>query len=184
MSKVKLRAELLPKRRNMDKNIKREFDLEIQSRLLLTQEYRGCDTVLVYVATAEEIDTKGIINAAFANKKRVAVPVTNDDYSLDFYYINSINELKSGRFGILEPINREEKVTDFENSICVVPALCCDLSGNRIGYGKGCYDRFLAQYSGEKICLVYGDNVLPQIDSEETDIAIDIIVSDLFVKRT
>lgn len=184
MTKHQLRAQFLDKRRAMTKDKKREAELEIQSRLLMTEEYRNSDTVLIYVSTDSEIDTKGIINAAFANKKRVAVPVTNDDYSLDFYYINSINELKTGRFGILEPINREEKVTDFENSICIVPALCCDLSGNRIGYGKGCYDRFLAQYSGEKICLVYGDNVLPLVESEETDIAIDIIVSDLFVKRT
>ena len=184
MSKVKLRAELLPKRRNMDKNIKREFDLEIQSRLLLTQEYRDCDTVLVYVATAEEIDTKGIINAAFANKKRVAVPVTNEDYSLIFYYINSLEELKSGRFNILEPVDKTAKVEDFENSICVVPALCCDLAGNRVGYGKGCYDRFLENYEGKKICLCYADNILPSVECDSTDVKMDIIVSNLYLKYT
>ena len=184
MTKQELRAELMSKRKAMSKEKKREAELEIQSRLLMTEEYRACDCVLIYVSTNSEIDTKGVINAAFANKKRVAVPVTNDDYSLSFYYINSLKELKEGRFGILEPENHENEVTEFENSICVIPALCCDLSGNRIGYGKGCYDRFLASYSGEKICLVYGENVLPQISSESTDVAVDIIVSDLFVKRT
>ena len=81
-------------------------------------------------------------------------------------------------------VNRDNKVDDFENSICVVPALCCDLSGNRIGYGKGCYDRFLSEYTGVKICLVYGDNVFPSVESESTDVSVDLIVSDLFVKRT
>lgn len=184
MTKQELRADFLSKRKSLNKEKKREAELEIQSRLLMTDEYRACDSVLVYVSTDSEIDTKGIIAAAFANKKRVAVPVTNEDYSLSFYYINSFEELSIGRFGILEPINRDNKATDFVNSICIIPALCCDLSGNRVGYGKGCYDRFLAQYSGKKICLVYGDNVLPQIESEKTDVSVDIIVSDLFLKRT
>lgn len=184
MNKHDLRLELLLKRKALDKAKKLDLDLEIQSRLLLTKEYRDCDTVLVYVSNDIEIDTKGIIYAAFANKKKVAVPVTNDDYSLSFYYINSFEELKEGKFKILEPVNRENKVDDFKNSICVVPAICCDLSGNRIGYGKGCYDRFLSEYTGVKICLVYGDNVFPSVESESTDVAVDIIVSDLFVKRT
>ena len=184
MSKVKLRAQLIPKRRNMDKNIKREFDLEIQSRLLMTEEYRKCETVLVYVSTDEEIDTKGIINAAFANKKRVAVPVTNEDYSLTFYYINSLEELKLGRFNILEPVDKSKAVENFENSICVVPALCCDLSGNRVGYGKGCYDRFLENYKGKKICLCYSDNILPEVEYDSTDVKMDVIVSNLYLKYT
>ena len=184
MSKTKLRAELLQKRRNMDKATKREFELDIQSRLLLCDEYRACNTVLTYVSTSDEIDTFGIINAAFANKKRVAVPVTNEDFSLSFYYIDSIKELKVGKFNILEPQKRDAPVTDFSDSICVIPALCCDISGNRIGYGKGCYDRFLKDYQGEKICLCYADNIYPSIDVDYTDIKVDAIVSNLYVKHT
>ena len=110
MNKTSIRAELLSKRKLMDKDKKRSMELEIQSRLLMTDEYRACDTVLVYVSTELEIDTFGIINAAFANKKRVAVPVTNDDYSLSFYYINSIEELKPGKFNILEPSDKSAMV--------------------------------------------------------------------------
>lgn len=184
MNKTSIRAELLSKRKLMDKDKKRSMELEIQSRLLMTDEYRACDTVLVYVSTELEIDTFGIINAAFANKKRVAVPVTNDDYSLSFNYINSIEELKPGKFNILEPSDKSAIVVDFKKSICVVPALCCDLSGNRVGYGKGCYDRFLSTYTGEKICLVYADNVLTYVKCDSTDVPVDMIVSNLYVKRT
>ncbi len=182
MSKTNLRVKYLSKRRCLDKKTKRSMDLEIQSRLLMTDEYFDCDTVLTYVSNDIEIDTIGIINAAFANKKRVAVPVTNDDYSLTFYYINSIEELKTGKFKILEPVDKSTPVVDFSNSICVVPSLCCDLVGNRVGYGKGCYDRFLSTYSGKKICLSYSDDVLPFIEVEGTDVPVDIIVSNSFVK--
>lgn len=184
MTKSQLRAELLNKRKSLDDSKKRSLELEIQSRLLMTDEYRACNTVLTYVSKDSEIDTKGIISAAFANNKRVAVPVTNDDYSLSFYYINSLQELKTGKFGVSEPSNLGDKVTDFAGSICVVPALCCDLSGIRVGYGKGCYDRFLAEYDGSSLCLVYADDVLPEIEAEKTDIPVNTIVSNLFVKHT
>ncbi len=184
MNKQELRKEYLEKRRQLQSENKRKMDLEIQSRLLMTDEYRSSETVLIYVSKENEIDTKGIINAAFANKKRVAVPVTNDDYSLSFYYINSLKELKIGKFAVLEPPVESQRVTDFENSVCVIPSLCCDLSGVRVGYGKGCYDRFLSDYCGQKICLCYADCVLPSVHCDEYDVRMDIIVSDKFVKRT
>lgn len=150
----------------------------------MSDEYFSCDSVLVYMSKENEIDTKGIINAAFANKKRVAIPVTNDDYSLDFYYINSLKETKLGKFSVYEPTTLSQPVTDFENSVCVVPSLCCDLAFSRIGYGKGCYDRFLQNYSGSKVCLCYADNVVPSIESVKTDVKVDVIVTDKYVKRT
>lgn len=184
MNKIELRKELLEKRKALSKTKKRSMDLEIQSRLLMTDDYRCCDTVLVYVSKADEIDTFGIINAAFANKKKVAVPVTNEDFSLSFYFINSLEELSFGKFSVLEPTNKTSPVSNFDNTICVIPSLCCDLSGNRVGYGKGCYDRFLSRYNGKKICLCYSENILPSIESEDTDINVDLIVSDMFVKFT
>ena len=184
MTKTELRAKLLKRRSMLDKAKKRAQDLEIQSRFLMTDEYRACDTVLAYVSTDSEIDTYGVISAAFANHKRVAVPVVNSDYSLAFYYINSLKELKQGKFNILEPTDKSAQVTDFSNSVCVIPALCADLAGNRVGYGKGCYDRFLSSYTGVKLCFVYSDNVLPEVEHFRTDVPVDIIVSDLFVKHT
>lgn len=184
MTKAQLREKFLGKRKELSFEKKRDMELEIESRLLMSEPYRACDTVLTYVSTKDEVDTLGIIRAAFANKKRVAVPKTNDDFSLSFYYINSLKELKLGRFNIPEPPKTACKVENFENSICVIPALCCDLAGNRIGYGKGCYDRFLKNYNGEKICLIYSDNILTSIENDSTDVKVDMIVSNLYVKNT
>lgn len=180
--KQTLRKEYKQRRTQLDKATKRKLDLEIQSKLLMLSEYRSSDKVFLYCSTDDEIDTLGILNAAFANKKRVALPVTNEDNSLSFYYINSLKELKTGRFNILEPTDLSKKADDFDNSICVVPSLCCDLSGNRIGYGKGCYDRFLSTYTGVKISLCYSDFIVLKIDAEDTDELMDVIVSDNFVK--
>lgn len=149
----------------------------------MTKQYRDSKTVLTYLATAEEIETKDIIFAAFANKKKVAVPVTNEDFSLSFYYIEDISQLKVGSFNILEPIDRTAKVTDFSDSICITPSLCCDYSGYRLGYGKGCYDRFFSHYTGTKISLCYSDFVTLSLEKEPCDIPVDILVCDSFVRQ-
>lgn len=182
MNKQDLRKEYLKKRSEMLYSQKRSMDVEINARLLMSKEYRNAQTVFTYVSKDKEIDTFSIINAAFANKKRVAVPVTNEDFSLSFYYINSVEELKIGKFGVLEPTDRSNSAVDFDNSICVVPCLCCDLKGMRVGYGKGCYDRFLSEYNGTKICLCYSDDILPYIESDKNDVAVDVIVSNSYVK--
>ena len=114
MTKFELRKEFLSKRKEVSHDKKREIELEIQSRVLMCDEYRKCKTVLTYVSTADEIDTLGFIHAAFLNGKRVAVPKTNEDFSLSFYYINSLEELKLGRFNILEPSSTAKEVTDFQ----------------------------------------------------------------------
>lgn len=180
--KAFLRKYYKEKRSSLTPNIKKEKDLEIQSRFLVTDEYRNCKGVLVYIARDFEIDTSGIINAAFANKKTVAVPKVNDDYTLEFYKINSKDDLVKGKFSIYEPKDGLEKVEDFSDFVCVTPSLCCDLNGNRLGFGKGCYDRFFADFNGKKIALTYSDSIEVSIDTDENDIRVDVIVTDSFTK--
>ncbi len=180
--KAYLRKFYKEKRSSLEQKIKKEKDLEIQSRFLVTDEYRNSKGVLVYIARDFEIDTSGIINAAFANKKTVAVPKVNDDFSLSFYKINSKDDLAYGKFSICEPKDRLEKVENFAGFVCVTPSLCCDLNGYRLGFGKGCYDRFFADFKGKKIALTYSDSIEVSIDTDENDKKVDAIVTDSFNK--
>lgn len=180
--KADLRKLYKEKRCSLEPNIKREKDLEIQSRFLVTNEYRNSKGVLVYIARDFEIDTSGIINAAFANKKIVAVPKVNDDFSMSFYKINSKEDLVFGKYSVYEPKDGLEKVEDFCDFVCVTPSLCCDLNGYRLGFGKGCYDRFFADFNGKKIALTYSDSIEVSIDTDENDKKVDAIVTDSFTK--
>lgn len=62
---------------------------------------------------------------------------------MDFYLVNSLSQLEKGAFSIMEP-NTEvcEKYEDFSHGLCLVPGLCFDMQGFRLGFGKGYYDRF------------------------------------------
>ena len=103
--KVYLRDFYTEKREKLVKNIDRKsaMDMEIQTRLIISREYRACDTVLVYMARPVEIATSMIIHAALANDKAVGLPVCLDRGRMIFRRIYSLCDLVPGKFGILEP---------------------------------------------------------------------------------
>ena len=80
--------------------------------------------------------------------------------------------LKSESSGILEPKNHLKKVFDFSKpALCIVPGLCFDKDGFRVGYGGGYYDRFLCKFKGLSAGLCYDKNVLKSIDFDEYDVS-------------
>lgn len=161
---------------------KEALDAEIQTRLIISPEYRAADAVLVYMARPTEIATSMIIHAALANNKIVALPVCTDDSGMIFRQIGDISELRPGRFGILEPDDSCPEYKADENTLCVCPALCCDMRGFRLGFGGGYYDRFLSDFKGRKAALCYSDGVIPSIDTDEYDIGMDVIHTDSFTR--
>lgn len=165
-----------------DAERKNALDLEIQTRLLITPEYRAADTVLLYMARPTEIATSLLIHAAFANHKKVALPVCMDQGRMVFRRIDSPDDVAPGRFGILEPKAQCEEIMPDEHTLCVCPALCCDMRGYRLGFGGGYYDRYLADFPGVKAALCYGDSMIPKIKEDTFDIKMDVILTDSFTR--
>ena len=83
-----------------------------------------------------------------------------------------------GAYGIPEPSDKMEVVTDFSECICIVPGLVFDLSGHRLGYGKGYYDRFLKDFTGYSVGLVYSEFILDKLPCEPTDRAVDLMITE------
>lgn len=160
-------------------------DKAIIERIINTSEYIKADTVLCYVSLNNEIVTDELINYSLSINKRVAVPYcTDNDGNMDFYYINSINDLYVQSFGIREPdINKCKKIDNLSNSIIILPGLTFDKNGNRLGYGKGYYDRFLQNHSLLSVGLCYDDFIVDTIPTNEYDKKVDIIVTDKNVIR-
>lgn len=180
-----LREYFLQQRKLLCEDIKRKDDLdaEIQIRLLMSREYRAADTVLLYMARPHEIATTMILNAALANSKAVGLPVCINDKEMIFRRIDSVSELEKGRYGISEPNDRCEQIVPDHKTLCVCPALACDMRGYRLGFGGGYYDRFLKDFSGTKAALCYADGIIPVIHSFDFDIRMDVIHTDSFTRH-
>ncbi|MDE6768031.1 MAG: 5-formyltetrahydrofolate cyclo-ligase, partial [Eubacterium sp.] len=97
---------------------------------------------------------------------------------MKFYYINSLKDIKTGFFGVREPdTDICCEVADFNDSICIVPAIAYDKKGYRLGYGKGYYDRFLENFSFISVGLCYNELIMDVLPIGEYDIPVDYIIT-------
>lgn len=182
--KKSLRERYRTERNKLSPNEKLNLDEGIFSRFFKLNQYSSATTVLAYVSLGIEVDTIKIINRILSDNKRVAVPYcVPNTRILEFYLINSIDDLQVGAFGVLEPVpNPENRLTDWSHSICIVPGLCFDLNGYRLGFGKGYYDRFLSDYTGVKIGLCYSSGLRGHLFHGRYDRPVDVIVTEKNIK--
>ena len=139
--KQSIRESQKKRRAEKDKDKKAELDREIATNVKRLNEYGPAKTLLVYVSTPIEVDTKLIIENAWADGKKVAVPrCVPDTRDMEFHYISSFDDLSPGMFSVLEPDESLPIVTDFTDCLMIVPGMQFDMKGYRIGYGKGYYD--------------------------------------------
>ena len=146
-----LRKELIARRKVLDPAIKAASDIDIFEQLMpLTDK---ASAVFTYASTEIEVDTRKLIGYCLKHDIPVALPVSGDE-ELTFYYIKKLGDLTRGRFNIDEPPTDMPAVPD-KNTLCVIPALCADGDGYRMGYGRGYYDRFLSGFCGTGVIICY-----------------------------
>lgn len=178
--KRQMRADTKEKRLSMDSAVKSSADKKICNKLLNLWAVRDAKTVLCYVSTPIEVDTKEFINALLKSGKTVAVPRCEGGKSeMNFYRIDSLDELLPGSFGVLEPTpDSEKKIVDTKNTVCVVPAFIFDKKGFRLGYGKGYYDRYLSRYEGSTVGICYDENITEELFHGKYDRAVDLVLTE------
>lgn len=178
LSKQELRKSLKFARSRIVK--KSDKDSAIIKTLIDSSLYKESKQILLYMALDDEVNIDSLVDLARINGKSVAVPFcTNSDGHMEFYYINTLNDLKVGNFGVREPkIDICKKMTDYSNSIIIVPAIAFDTKGYRLGYGKGYYDRFLTKYPLISIGLCYNSLVVDELPTDEYDKSVDYIITD------
>jgi 5-formyltetrahydrofolate cyclo-ligase len=178
--KQRLRKKYTAIRSGLTQEQRRETDSLILGRLLRSAPYRDCATLLCYVSTDQEADTRGLIEQALADGKRVCVPCCiKGTREMSFHIIESLHELVPRAFGILEPDpEKSPRLTDFSGSICIVPGLAFDFSGHRLGYGGGYYDRFLKAYEGAAVGICYQSCMRRSLIHGRYDVACDYVVTE------
>lgn len=176
--KKKLRKKAENYRKSLEKSDKLSKDETIFKKIIALKEYKEAKTLLCYVSVRNEIDTKKLIEYSLKIGKKVAVPKCFENRQMKFFYISSFDELETGSFGILEPKFTADLCKEFDNSLCIIPALMVDKSFNRLGYGGGYYDRFLKGFNSVKCVVCYKDNLIDELPSDEFDVKADLLITD------
>jgi 5-formyltetrahydrofolate cyclo-ligase len=175
-SKKDIRKRVLEKR-----NCIPDKEWEDKSRLICEKVvthpfFLQADAIYCYVDYRHEVGTRGIIEYAWSSGKRIAVPKVNGD-KMEFYYIQSYEDLKEGYKGILEPEGLCPAKD--ENALIIMPGAAFDKCANRIGYGKGYYDKYLQFYTNHKtIALAFELQMVDVIPADTHDICPNIIITE------
>ncbi|MBO4940780.1 MAG: 5-formyltetrahydrofolate cyclo-ligase [Clostridia bacterium] len=178
MTKAEIRKINKEKRKLMTEAEVKEKSLAIAKTFLDSEIYKNAKTIMVYMPIGNEVDTKEIIASALSDGKRIIVPVTDAKTGeITPCEINENTAFEKGAFSVFEPV---EKVPADPPQIDVVlvPGIAFDKKGGRIGFGKGCYDRFLKKMEAFKIGLCYDFQLCDEIEAESHDIKMDFVITE------
>ncbi len=178
MDKKQIRKHLIEIRKNIPKEKKVIYDKIISQQIIESDYFKKAGQVLVFASNEDEFDTRFLIEQCRLKYKRVFYPVCLDNCgNMAFRKVDSVGDLEIGMYNLLEPKDSCKQYIPQDSDIIIVPALSVDKNGYRIGYGKGYYDRFLKDFNGVSICPCYEELLTDTLPHEETDIKINVLVT-------
>ncbi len=178
------RKYFLGKRLAKSDAVRQSTDAVLCRKIMGLAKALDAHTLLLYYPVKNEINLLPLASEALKLGLQVAFPISQTEtLTLDFRRIGSPEELHTGAYGICEPSQNAPLPLLDSGAMCVVPALAYDKRGYRLGYGKGYYDRFLKDFSGTSVGAVASDLLLDSLPTNQTDIAVDIIITETGVIR-
>lgn len=173
MSKAALRKKYKTLRNELTAEQVDDFSIAIANRLLKLPIWdKRYYHLFLTIAEQKEADTEFILNILSGKDKDIILSKSNfDDHSMTHFLLTDNTMIKKNAYNIPEPVDGIEVPTN-KIDVVFVPLLAYDTKGNRIGYGKGFYDRFLADCKPETIKI--GVSFFPPEQTEFTEIENDI----------
>lgn len=181
--KAKIRHEVKTRRNSLTPTTIAAWSDQITQYLLpLLDEYQ---TVMVYVSKSPEVETRPLIHHLLSRGKRVIVPIIERETgTLRLSYLTNTDVLVTSTFNVPEPIGNEIPASAADVEAAIIPLIAFDITGNRLGYGAGYYDRFLhAHPSILKIGVAFSLQQAPSIPDDTRDVRMDIIVTERRIYR-
>lgn len=155
---------------------KEEKSNNIVNQIINHSKYIEANTIACYCSLKDEVCLDGLIIDAWNNGKVVVVPRVNRS-EMDFYEIKNMDDLKIQSFGIREP-KHDDVFDKHKVDLFLVPGVAFDSTGNRMGFGKGYYDRYLMDLDTYKIGICFREQLDDHIPIDEFDIKMDEIIVD------
>lgn len=161
----------------------------IFERVVELSDYSPARVVMCYVSFGSEVVTRQFLSRVWSDGKQLVVPYCAGD-RLELFELQHFEELQPGALGILEPdrslrglADRRIAVEDLD--FIVVPGLAFDRHGGRIGYGRGYYDRLLAEARPETamVAVAFECQMIDEVPMGESDVRVDVIVTEKAVYR-
>ncbi len=177
LTKGQIRSKILLRLKKQKKECQVQKSKLVKEKLFKTSVFKKAKIVLFFISFGGEINTQDMIKEARKSGKIVAVPVCKRNGIMRPSVLLEKTRLIRGLYGIYEPaIKRFVNLEDL--GLVIVPGIAFDKKGNRLGRGKGYYDRFLRKLPEKtsSIGLAYDFQILPHIPANILDKKVDRVI--------
>lgn len=176
MDKKELRKQIRNRKRQFTADELNELSVPVMNRLLGMPEVINAKTILLYYSLPDEVNTHETVELLARQGKTVLLPKVIDGENMEIRIYESPEDLTEGNYGIMEPNGK--LFTDYGKiDTAVIPGMSFDADNNRLGRGKGYYDRFLKNIpQAYKIGVCFDFQKEQNIPHDEYDIKMDTVI--------
>jgi 5-formyltetrahydrofolate cyclo-ligase len=149
---------------------------DIIRRLMAHPRIKNANAILMYYSLDDEVNTHAAVDQLVSLGKRVLLPAVISDTEMELRCYEGPKDLEGGFFHIMEPVGR--RFDDYDQiDVAVVPGMGFDGRMNRLGRGRGYYDRMLPKLTrAYKIGICFDFQKMPGIPTEENDVKVDEVL--------
>jgi 5-formyltetrahydrofolate cyclo-ligase len=153
--------------------------LKIRAKLKERSFFQNAASILFFAPLPDEADIWPLIEKSLADGKIVALPFFDRDKKIYAarQIRNPADEIAPGKFGVREPSANCAEIPLDKIDLVLVPGVAFDLRGNRLGRGKGFYDRLLAEIRGVKCGVAFDEQIADEVPVENLDAPVDFILT-------
>lgn len=175
MNKKELRKLISQKKKSCSQEQLKAWSSSLLSKLEVHPAFVQAKTILLYYSLPDEVQTHNFIER-WKHEKQIILPVVIGETELELRRYTGLDSLAKGAFGIEEPVGEAFENFD-EIDLAVIPGVGFDAEGNRLGRGKGYYDRLLPKIKAPKIGICYAFQLAETIPTNEFDCPMDEIMT-------
>ena len=175
MNKKELRSIIRAQKRAMTEEMIVQKSEKLGQLFAASELYKNAKAIYGYLPYNQEVRTVSMLEQALKDGKKVAVPKCYGE-EMRFIWMDDLSKVEKGYANIPEPI-ADEPVADDKTALVLMPGLAFDPKGNRMGYGGGFYDKFLAAEPGHPtLALCYDFQMLEHLETEAHDLPVDVVL--------
>ena len=174
MKKSELRKVIAQKKKNCSHEQLKEWSSSLLKKLEVHPAFVRAKTVLLYYSLPDEVQTHDFVER-WKDKKQIILPVVVGPTKLELRRYTGKQDLVKGAYGIEEPAGKTFEAFQ-EIDLAIIPGVGFDAKGNRLGRGKGYYDRLLPQINAPKIGICFKFQLVDDIPTDSFDYPMDEVI--------
>ena len=177
--KERIRHAMRDRRRGDSVQVRQRESGRIQRAAMDLAPVSDASMLCGYMPLEPEVQIQKLLNLWVLADRPVLVPAFDaDTEAYRWARYATAGPWMRGKFGVTEPAEPDWREPD-ERAVVMVPGLAFDRTGQRLGHGKGFYDRLLASFTGTKVGLGFSYQLIDQVPAEPHDVAMQWVITEL-----